>query len=92
MLQSRRLPALRRSVSVTMSAAVIALLAACSSANMGPQSMVDIGTANAQQANITSLSDVIRQRPNDPGPYNVRGTAYAAVGQYQSALDDFNAA
>ena len=34
-------------------------------------------------ANISSLTDVIERRPNDPVAYNQRGIAYAKNGNYQ---------
>ena len=42
----------------------------------------------AAQANIDSLSDVIRRNPSSPEAYNTRGSAYARLGHFQEAVDD----
>jgi cytochrome c-type biogenesis protein CcmH/NrfG len=41
-------------------------------------------------ANISSLTDVIERRPNDPVAFNQRGIAYAKNGRYQEAISDFS--
>jgi tetratricopeptide (TPR) repeat protein len=46
----------------------------------------------ANSSNISSLTEVIRNEPEDPGALNMRGTAYGQKGMYQKALADFNAA
>ena len=46
----------------------------------------------AAQANIDSLSDVIRRNPSSPEAYNTRGSAYARLGHFQEAVDDFTQA
>ena len=46
----------------------------------------------AAQANIESLSDVIRRNPSSPEAYNTRGSAYARLGHFQEAVDDFTQA
>jgi tetratricopeptide (TPR) repeat protein len=59
---------------------------------------IDIGTTAGgqptvnQQNNIASISGVIRKNPNDANALNMRGSAYGQAGEYQQALEDFNAA
>jgi tetratricopeptide (TPR) repeat protein len=45
-----------------------------------------------QKNNIASLSEVIKNNPNDANALNLRGAAYGASGEYDRALSDFNAA
>jgi Flp pilus assembly protein TadD len=42
--------------------------------------------------NIASLSEVIKNSPNDPVAYNKRGSALAQAGKTDEALADFNKA
>eukprot|EP00752_Nemacystus_decipiens_P019541 g17597.t1 len=68
--------------------AMALLLAACQTAGLN-----EGGTLAASQAvNIASLSEVISSNPQDPGAYNMRGTAYGQEGRYNDALQDFNQA
>jgi len=53
---------------------------------------VEVDTSGASSANIASLSDVIQRNPNDSVAYNTRGAAYAKIGRYQNAIDDFSKA
>ncbi|MCU0819413.1 MAG: tetratricopeptide repeat protein, partial [Beijerinckiaceae bacterium] len=52
----------------------------------------DPSNAPAQQANIGSLTDVIRRNPNDPQAYNTRGVAFARSGRFGEAVTDFTRA
>lgn len=45
-----------------------------------------------QKNNIASLSEVIKANPNDANALNLRGAAYGQAGEYEKALNDFNAA
>ena len=49
-------------------------------------------TIRARAGNIASLTDVIQRNPNDSVAYNTRGIAYAKIGRYQNAIDDFTKA
>src|SRR5689334_5631785 len=53
---------------------------------------VEDDAAGAQAVNIASLSDVVARNPNDPQAYNTRGAAYARVGRYREAIQDFDKA
>ena len=50
---------------------------------------VEPDQTGASAVNIASLTDVIQRNPNDSAAYNTRGAAYARIGRYQSAIDDF---
>jgi hypothetical protein len=64
-------------------------LAACQTAGLNQAT----GTLAASQAvNIASLTEVISSNPQDPGAYNMRGTAYGREGRHNDALADFNQA
>ena len=43
----------------------------------------------AASANIESLTDVIKRNPSSPEAFNTRGVAYARIGSFQEAIDDF---
>src|SRR5882757_7962692 len=43
-------------------------------------------------SNIGSLTEAIRNNPNDPQAYNMRGTVLAQAGKTEEALADFNKA
>lgn len=45
-----------------------------------------------QKNNIASLTEVIKNNPNDANALNLRGAAFGQAGDYQRAIDDFNAA
>ena len=53
---------------------------------------VSASDPGAAQANIESLTDVIRRNPSSPEAYNTRGSAYARLGHFQEAVDDFTQA
>jgi tetratricopeptide (TPR) repeat protein len=65
------------------------LLAACQTAGLNQGSGIP---AASQAVNIASLTEVISSNPQDPGAYNMRGTAYGQQGRYNDALQDFNQA
>ena len=81
-------------------AAVVVTLAlgACSEtlgSFTGPSAKVaelDPDNSGAAKGNLASLSDVIQRNPNDPVAYNTRGVAYAKVGQFPQAIEDFSRA
>jgi tetratricopeptide (TPR) repeat protein len=84
----------RRSGALTSLFLTLAL-AACGpmTATLGP---VGVGsdeiTVGGAQANIASLTEVIKANPRDAGAYNVRGAAFAKSGMNNEALADFTAA
>ena len=55
-------------------------LAGCQSSR-GAFGTGTINTSAGSQVNIASLTQVVKQNPNDPGAYNVRGTAYGKAGE-----------
>src|SRR5208283_1267898 len=48
--------------------------------------------ARAADTNIASLTDVIKRNPSSGDAYNTRGVAYARIGRFQEAVEDFTAA
>src|SRR5579871_2448844 len=44
------------------------------------------------QSNIGSLSETVKNNPNDPQAYNMRGAVLAQAGKTEEALADFNKA
>ena len=59
----------------------------------GPRvAVLEDDKAGTSSINIESLSDVIQRNPNDASAYNTRGAAYARVGRYGDAVNDFNKA
>lgn len=68
-------------------------LAGCSAANVPQEVALRQQEAAAGQANnIESLTEIIEKNPQDVNALNLRGTAYGQAGDYQNAMDDFNAA
>lgn len=45
-----------------------------------------------QKNNIASLGEAIKNNPKDANALNLRGAAYGQAGEYEKALQDFNAA
>src|ERR1700742_902550 len=43
-------------------------------------------------SNIASLTETIKNNPNDPQAYNMRGSVLAQAGKTEDALADFNKA
>jgi len=85
----RQAPALRWVPRVALATCAALFLAACQTAGLNQAS----GTLAASQAvNIASLTEVIASNPQDPGAYNMRGTAYGREGRSNDALADFNQA
>ncbi len=68
------------------------LLAGCQSKSQDGYDLTVINAASGAEANITSLTAVIEQNPNDATAYNVRGTAYGQAGALREALADFSRA
>ncbi len=66
-------------------------LAGCQSSR-GAFGPATINASAGSQVNIASLTQVVKQNPNDPGAYNVRGTAYGKAGDLKSAIADFDTA
>lgn len=74
-------------------AALVALaLAGCTPNGTTVETGPVIDRFTGSEANITSLSEVIRLSPSDPLAYNMRGAAYAKAGNLSAALADFNMA
>ena len=48
--------------------------------------------SHAADTNIASLTDVIKRNPSSADAYNTRGVAYARIGRYPEATEDFTAA
>ncbi len=84
-----------RNFRLAIAAALLIGLSACES--LGPMSSPKVAERDPDNpqtasANISSLSDVIERRPNDPIAFNQRGIAYARNGDYQEAIADFSSA
>ena len=78
-------------------AGVALALAGCETTGFGAAptgnvAEVEVDTSGASSVNIASLSDVIQRNPNDSVAYNTRGAAYAKIGRYQNAIEDFTKA
>src|SRR5215472_11628749 len=75
---------------------LIALSASGCSINLGsltPSSSAEPEPARlTSSSNIASLSETIKNNPNDPQAYNMRGTVLAQAGKPDEALADFNKA
>ncbi len=67
-------------------------VAGCSTILEGGGGLAPEATYAASPANIASLTEVIRDTPNDPQAHNMRGTVLAQAGRRQEALVDFNKA
>ena len=79
-----------------LSVALIALLVCGCSINLGsltPSSSAEPESARLTSAsNIGSLTETIKNNPNDPQAYNMRGSVLAQAGKTEEALADFNKA
>jgi tetratricopeptide (TPR) repeat protein len=85
-----RLP---RQVHLIVPFAAALSLAGCAGIDTsGTASQTQQSTVVDQRNNIASISDVIRKNPSDANALNMRGSAFGQAGEYQRALDDFNAA
>jgi tetratricopeptide (TPR) repeat protein len=77
-------------------AAIAGTLAACESVSaLGPGATVaELDTADnpAAAVNISSLTEAVNRRPNDPEAFNQRGAAYARIGRFSDAIADFSKA
>lgn len=76
-------------------AGLSALLGVSCSINLGslsPSSPEPEPTRLTSASNIGSLSETIKNNPNDPQAYNMRGAALAQAGKSEEALLDFNKA
>lgn len=72
---------------------LLGALAGCQSSEKAAQTAIHNNLSLTEQKNnIASLSEVIKANPNDANALNLRGAAYGQAGQYQKALNDFNAA
>ena len=86
----------RLTLTPPLMAVLLAALAACASvggsnSTAGAPESEDSLYATSP-ANIASLTAVVRNNPNDPQAYNMRGTVFGKGGRYQEALADFNKA
>ena len=76
-------------------ALIVVLLSGCS-INLG--SLTSSSSSEPEpakltsQSNIASLSETIKNNPNDPQAYNMRGAVLAQAGKTDEALADFNKA
>ena len=74
-----------------MAAAAFALAGCAGLGNPAPGEN-DTALYATSQSNLTSLSEVIEQHPNDPQAYNMRGSVYGEAGRNEQALADFSKA
>ena len=82
-------------VSVTAPVAWVAIVLCGCSINLGSLSSSAEREEPAQltsQSNIASLTEAIKNNPNDPQAYNMRGSVLAQAGRTEEALADFNKA
>jgi len=82
-------------VSVTAPVAWVAIVLCGCSINLGSLSSSAEREEPAQltsQSNIASLTEAIKNNPNDPQTYNMRGSVLAQAGRSEEALADFNKA
>src|SRR5215470_4758365 len=88
--------AVRLSPRAPLSVALIALLVSGCSINLG--SLTSSSSPEPEPArltsasNIGSLTETIKNNPNDPQAYNMRGSVLAQAGKAEEALADFNKA
>src|ERR1700758_3785025 len=83
-----------RLVRVPLLAALSALLLCGCSFNLGsltPSSEPEPARLTSS-SNIASLTETIKNNPNDPQAYNMRGSVLAQAGKPDEALADFNKA
>ena len=86
----------RRAVVGLFSLTCSLLLAGCETATniMGKQGtgVAEVADQSPQEAsaNLASLSDVIQRNPTSAEAYNTRGVAYAKIGKFQDAINDFS--
>jgi tetratricopeptide (TPR) repeat protein len=81
--------------SVTAPVAWVAIVLCGCSINLGSLSSSAEREEPAQltsQSNIASLTEAIKNNPNDPQAYNMRGSVLAQAGRTEEALADFNKA
>lgn len=77
------------------SAALLLLLtvAGCQTSEVTRQAALQQQAVEVEQKNnIASLTDVIKNNPNDANALNLRGAAFGQAGDYERAMADFNAA
>ena len=85
---------LRRLPLAPLWVALIGLLASGCSINLGsltPSSEPEPARLTSP-SNIASLTETIKNNPNDPQAYNMRGSVLAQAGKTEEALADFNKA
>src|ERR1700757_1686696 len=79
-----------------LSLALIAIVLSGCTINLGsltPSSTSEPEPARlTSQSNIGSLTETIKNNPNDPQAYNMRGSVLAQAGKTEEALADFNKA
>ena len=83
---------LRRSPLAPLCVALIGLLASGCSINLGsltPSSEPEPARLTSP-SNIASLTETIKNNPNDPQAYNMRGSVLAQAGKTEEALADFS--
>ena len=68
-------------------------LAGCQSSEMASKLVQQQQLVRSEQKNnIASLTEAIKNNPKDANALNLRGAAYGQAGEYERALEDFNAA
>src|ERR1700733_10646615 len=87
--------ALRRGPRASLPAALVAITLGGCSINMGslsPTAGREEPARLTSSSNIASLTEAIKNNPNDPQAYNMRGSVLAQAGRTEEALADFNKA
>ena len=91
-----RARALRRAIAVSGPLLAALALSACQSAGgaTGPalSQVISLDQAQGSEQNIASLTAAVNAAPQNPEPYNVRGSAYARGGNNAAAIADFTRA
>jgi tetratricopeptide (TPR) repeat protein len=68
-------------------------IAGCQTSEVARQAALQQRAVEVEQKNnIASLTDVIKNNPNDANALNLRGAAFGQAGDYDRAIADFNAA
>ena len=80
---------------VSVPVALVAIALCGCSINLGslsPPSEREEPARLTSSSNIASLTETIKNNPNDPQAYNMRGSVLAQAGKTEEALADFNKA
>lgn len=72
---------------------LVSLIAGCQTSEVARQAALQQQIVQTEQKNnIASLTEVIKNNPNDANALNLRGAAFGQAGDYERAIADFNAA